>query len=509
MMRLNLNPRRWLGTRRGRVTAAALLLAALIGLGGWARDALRPNVYFISGLSLKYYQADRVPEDVVAKLEGLSGKEFVSKSGVIDAIRTTVGAEAFRAHESALSGRIRTRHCWPNSSPQRVHAIQDSRGHPLHNRFGIEVLIPQRELPPVATQLEFLPGGAGVLVLGKFGHLTWFGPDWKPRMTLQVPGVFEGGEDVGALGMAVDPDFAQNRFVYIAFVSTQGNQNVIQRVTLATDAGAAVASRVDILRLAKDRTQDVHGIGALHFSDRFTDPLSNAGVLLAQVGKPGDASAVWADYEGAILALLPGRGPAGGYTALPTPVAGRALAFLRRESTLPVARGLRSPFTGAPWRGRIIIGDVGASGAHSHEEVNVFTGGEDFGWPRCQDPHLHGDFTPPIIAYRRNDPAVTVDDPEAVASEGRSVIVGVVYDGVGTDRYRGTLNRRLLYGDFYLGFLRGARLTDQAQVEDDVFLMHLPSFSSMRIGPDGFIYGVTAIGDKGFFRLLLKRPPGQ
>ncbi|HEX7929157.1 MAG TPA: hypothetical protein VF678_16295, partial [bacterium] len=131
------------------------------------------------------------------------------------------------------------------------------------------------------------------------------------------------------------------------------------------------------------------------------------------------------------------------------------------------------------------------------------------GWPRCQDPGLHGDFTPPIIAYRRNDPGVTLDDPEAIKSEGRSVIVGVVYEGAPVDRYQGALDRRLIYGDFYLGFTRGARLNGKAEVEDDVFMMHLPSWTSMRIGPDGYVYGVTAIGDKGLFRLILKRPPGK
>jgi hypothetical protein len=104
---------------------------------------------------------------------------------------------------------------------------------------------------------------------------------------------------------------------------------------------------------------------------------------------------------------------------------------------------------------------------------------------------------------------LTVDDPEGVPSEGRSIIVGVVYEGADTDRYQGTLDRRLLYADFYLGFLRGARLNDRAEVEDDVFLMHLPHLTSMRIGPDGHVYGVTAFGDKGLFRLVLRRPPGR
>jgi hypothetical protein len=259
---------------------------------------------------------------------------------------------------------------------------------------------------------------------------------------------------------------------------------------------------VDILRLPKDVTQPVHGIGSLFFDAH--------GALLVQVGKPGDYPKAWADYEGSVLALLPGRGTEGGHTALPIPLWRRVAAVLRRESTLPVARGLRAPFTGTQWRGLLIIGDVGASGPHSYEEIDVYKGQwADFGWPECQASHLHGPYTPPILAYRRNDPGLTVDDPEGVPSEGRSIIVGVVYEGADTDRYQGTLDRRLLYADFYLGFLRGARLNDRAEVEDDVFLMHLPHLTSMRIGPDGHVYGVTAFGDKGLFRLVLRRPPGR
>lgn len=112
-----------------------------------------------------------------------------------------------------------------------------------------------------------------------------------------------------------------------------------------------------------------------------------------------------------------------------------------------------------------------------------------------------------MISYRRNDHTVTEDDPETPDTNARSVIVGVVYEGASTDRYQGTLDGRLLYGDFFLGFLRGAKLNDRGEVVDDVFLMHLPNLTSMRIGPDGYIYGVTAFGDKGLFRLILKRTP--
>jgi glucose/arabinose dehydrogenase len=484
--------------RGGRFVLAAVALVALGALGWTLQTLLQSKVYFVSRVAFDYYRDAKVPEPVIERLMPLERRYFATKAALLEQMRRHVGEAAFAAHGTTLERYVRTAACNANVSPRRVYEVTDSRGHPLYNSMRYQVVIPQAQLPPVTTDLQFLPGGEGALVIGKFGHVVWFGPDWRPRMKFQVPDVFDGPDDQGALGLMPDPDFPSNRFFYIAFVNAAGVQSVVQRFSLKGDAEQVVASRRDVIRLPKDTRVKYHGIGSLAFLPER--------VLLIQVGDPTKHAQAWRDPEGKLLAVVPDLDDDGGYRAPTMPFLERIRAFWNFGFSIVAAGGLRAPFSGTLWNNQLIMGDVGGTGPNSVEEINIFTRrGQNFGWGACEDPVLHGKFDPPIIAYRRSDPAVVADDPEAPNTDARSVIVGVVYDGVATDRYQGALTRRLLYSDFYLGFLRGARLNHLGEVEDDVLLTHLPFLTSMAIGPDGYIYGTTAMGRVGLFRVIPRR----
>ncbi len=489
---------RWLRprTRLGRFLLAAAALAIGAAIGASIRQAARPVVYYVSHASLRNYRAQHVPDVVVDRLLEIAGKVAPTRQAVLDDVRRQVGDGDYRTHEQTFAKFLNTKPCWPNASPLRVHVPADSRAHPAYGRFGAETVVPSPQLPAVPTQFDFLPAGEGVLVLGKLGGLNWLGQDFRPRLAVQLPDVYPGGDDEGALGLAVDPGFASNRFIYVSHVDGAGTGDVIVRLTLLGEAAAILKSRVEILRFAKDNRENFHGIAGMRF-DR-------AGVLQVQVGDPTDHSQQWGDYQGKLLGIVPGRGPGGGYELPPATLWQRLRGVFRFGSPLILADGLRAPFSSTQWRDYLIMGDVGGNGPWSQEEIDVYRApGQNFGWGVCEQPLLHADFDPPAIAFRRGDPGVDADDALSNQTDRRSVIVGVVYDGAAADRYAGLLERRLLYADFFLGFLRGARLSGTAQVEDDVFLMHLPFLTSMRIGPDGSIYGVTALGTQGLFRLIL------
>ena len=331
--------------------------------------------------------------------------------------------------------------------------------------------------------------------MGKYGDVFHYDADYKKRAAFKIPGIFEGSNDQGAFGLALDPAFLENRFVYVAFVTTSGTQSVVQRFSWRGDGPAAIASLVDILRISKDNTNKYHGIGAIHFNPQ--------GILLVPVGDPTEHAQKNWHFEGKLLGLIPGRGPKGGYSAPDLGWWHLLRGTIVHGSAIVMASGLRSPWTATPWGDWLIIGDVGGNGAFSTEEINaVHRPGLNFGWGACEDPHLHGPYTPPSIFFRRNDPVPEQDYGDPPQTSARSVLVGAVYDNPTQDRYGGKLNGRLLYGDFYLGFIRGALLNEEGAVTDDVFLAKLPFASNLRIGPDGYIYAVTAFGEQGLLRLV-------
>ncbi|MEP6760636.1 MAG: PQQ-dependent sugar dehydrogenase, partial [Sporichthyaceae bacterium] len=105
---------------------------------------------------------------------------------------------------------------------------------------------------------------AGMLTLGRSGLLTLVPTASAPRVVGQIPGV-AGRGDLGALGLAVDPDFATTGFVYIAYnpVTPDGEVARISRWTLSpADAPTAMGAE-RILLDGIVMKQPVHGIGTV------------------------------------------------------------------------------------------------------------------------------------------------------------------------------------------------------------------------------------------------------
>jgi glucose/arabinose dehydrogenase len=253
--------------------------------------------------------------------------------------------------------------------------------------------------------------------------------DIRPRVNF-------GGE-MGLLGVAFHPAFAQNQRFYVNYVRMLGTgqiQSVIAeyRVSAANANQADPASERILLTVNQPFTN--HKGGQLAFGpDRFLyiglgdggsggDPLDNAQNLQTFLGKmlriDVDRTA------GALPYAIPADNPF---------VAGGGLPEIW-------AYGLRNPFRFSfdAATGRLFAGDAGQN---SFEEVDVVQKGGNYGWNVMEGLHC---FKP---ATGCNMTGLILPIAEYGRSEGVAVIGGYVYRGPGIPALAGSY----VFGDFGSG----------------------------------------------------------
>jgi glucose/arabinose dehydrogenase len=200
----------------------------------------------------------------------------------------------------------------------------------------------------------------------------------------------------GLLGVALDPNFAQNQFVYVYYtVPAAAGRAPFNRVSRLTASGdtAVAGSETVLLDLEPLSAATNHNGGAIHFG--------GDGKLYVAVGEnanPTNSQTV-ANRLGKLLRINPdGTIPADNPTAIVgipgTPTGANRAIW---------AAGLRNPFGFAvqPGTGRLFVHDVGAT---AFEEVNEGGAGRNYGWPATEgdfDPAAFPNFTRPLYAYGR------------------------------------------------------------------------------------------------------------
>lgn len=288
---------------------------------------------------------------------------------------------------------------------------------------------------------------------------------------LQLNVNLEFGER-GLDGIALDPRFPQNGFVYVFYTTTEPRDRV-SRFTVQGDTIAA-SSEVVLWQHPATSSQIHHG-GALAFG--------LDGKLYIAVGDQDNSAnaPLLSTPSGKILRLnkdgsIPSDNP-----------------FLATPGALPEiwARGLRNPFrmTFDPTRGTLWIGDVGGNGDTSWEEIERGVAGADYGWPTQEGPVCYSGncatITPATYQYRHDDPAF------AVGLHGGSVIAGAVYRGTQFPaEYRGNL----FIADYANRWIR--RLVFDAAghvIADPVFLPgpEAGPVVGLSVGSDGALYYVA------------------
>ena len=253
------------------------------------------------------------------------------------------------------------------------------------------------------TALAFTPDGR-LLSPGKDGPLYLIRPGGTPVVALDISARVCFDSERGVLGVAVDPLFAQNRFIYLYYTykkfgtcprnTASAPVNRISRFVLADTDVIDPASEVVLVDNIPS-PDGIHNAGDLGFGAD--------GHLYASVGDGGcdfrgdsgcsllnDASRDLGGLSGKILRIArdgtsPADNPYAGGTGPGVPCRLTGSTNVNKRCTEIYASGLRNPFRFAmdPDGPRININDVGAA---KWEEVDRLAAGADFGWNVREGP---------------------------------------------------------------------------------------------------------------------------
>jgi glucose/arabinose dehydrogenase len=293
--------------------------------------------------------------------------------------------------------------------------------------------------------------------------------------------------EMGLLGLAFDPEFATNGFLYLYAThppggdparceegSPAGRENRLVRVTVAADAIDLASLVVIFDGIATDGGN--HDGGDVHVGPDGFLYIAPGDTGRGDFGDPGDATNPYARDvrrpEGKVLRMTRDGRPA------PTnPFRGKGGA-----ADFVFARGLRNPFrfTFDPETGLLWAADVGQN---TWEEIDVVRAGDDLGWPLCEGhappSACPGDTVPPVYVYNH-------------AGDDASITGGVFYDRDLMPAFRGDY----FFGDYVLGTIWRARL-DAARTgfaaDPEVFAREARGPVHFTVGLDGALYYV-AIG---------------
>jgi glucose/arabinose dehydrogenase len=248
------------------------------------------------------------------------------------------------------------------------------------------------------TAIAFLPDGR-LLTTEQGGRLGILNGGTTTDTLATIPVCSDS--EMGLLGIAVDPGFATNGFVYLYRTkpaadgcgSSTGRFNQVVRVTVS---GGSAGALTELLSGIRTDGGNHDGGGLLVGPDgKLWVGVGDTGLGDNQ-GGPGSSTNPYAqdlgELEGKLLRLELDGSPAAG-----NPFVGQAGA--RAEI---FAYGFRNPFrfgfdpiTNAPW-----LGDVGDL---TFEELDDVTAGGNYAWPRCEGTKPDGCEQPgdidPILTY--------------------------------------------------------------------------------------------------------------
>ncbi|MBK9401433.1 MAG: PQQ-dependent sugar dehydrogenase [Bacteroidetes bacterium] len=186
----------------------------------------------------------------------------------------------------------------------------------------------------------------------------------------------------GLLGIAFDPAFATNQYIYLYYTVSSGANNRISRFTANGDVAVA-GSEVVLLNLDPLTSATNHNGGTMQFGPD--------GKLYVGIGENANsANAQNLDtYHGKILRLNTDGTPASGNPY--------STGSVQRRSVW--SYGVRNPYTLTfqPGTGKLFVNDVGQN---TWEEINNATsGGLNFGWPAAEGTSSNSAYANPVYSY--------------------------------------------------------------------------------------------------------------
>lgn len=386
------------------------------------------------------------------------------------------------------------------------------------------------------------------MTLSKDGRIWWVERKGKLRMwnpanpaaavTLVTLPVYSGSE-FGASGIALDPNFASNNWLYAFWaVNTQnpnGSRNFrISRFTVANNA-IDLASQKPLLEIPFTNFGCCHTAGSMmfDFSGNLWVAVGNTtdnGILdagaagtnyVSQTNPHGDDQRGAANTNsllGKILRIKPKALPEGG--TAPAPGVGVTydipagnLFAVGTDKTRPeiYTMGHRNPYTLQvdPYRNWLTWGDIGPDEGLQSEEHNLVTKPGFMGWPYFAGNNIKFrgtvgiaaasmDPNKPLNKSKNNTGLEELPPAQPAIRPYRqsAAITGPIYyyDGRLTAAYRlpPHFNKKWLFSDFNAGYVRVASpAEDGKSLASDVEFFSSAFLSrplDMEIGPDGALY---------------------
>lgn len=363
--------------------------------------------------------------------------------------------------------------------------------------------------------LEFLPGqGGDSIAVTQGGDVYYLDQNFNqvgPTFNIDVQTA--DNHEQGLQNIVADPKFNDggNHFVYIYYTvpeaAPEPDTNRVARFTVNVDKGANTFSLSDEKTVIEFHKSEV---GAGHMAGNHNGGsmvFMNEDELAIGVGDGAGNGDIAQDETlnlGKIHRLIPDRTSVGGidptFPGNDVPNAPDTVYSL----------GVRNPFTlVVDDTGDLFMGDVGQSTA---EEINcVYEANENYGWPNCEglcECISQGNCTPPFTTYVRpihfylhSDSTFEDEDPAPNSGGGHSIMVSSFYKGT---NYGKVFTGKILYNEFYRGWVRAATLNLLDQVTKTEHIGHQEGITGLHENPvDGLLYGPSLGGSDRILRMDL------
>jgi glucose/arabinose dehydrogenase len=318
-------------------------------------------------------------------------------------------------------------------------------------RFRVEIVATGLDIP---WSLNFAPDRR-LFVTERPGRILILDLGTRTsQLALTLDDVFAQGE-AGALGLALDPGFAETKLVYLYYTARTPGGAAVNRIVRYREVGGQLGERA--LLLDNIPANGIHDGGRLRFGPD--------GLLYATAGDAANSAFAQdlASPGGKFLRLNPD-----GTTPRDNPSGSNVYSL-----------GHRNP-QGLDWHPA--TGDLWASehGNTGNDEINVIEAGANYGWPRIEGAQTTAGLRTPITFYN-----------PSIAPSGASF-------------YRGQLFARFV-NDLFVATLRGShllrlrvdgpgrRIVSQERLLENEY----GRIRDVVSGPDGFLYFATSNGRGG------------
>jgi uncharacterized repeat protein (TIGR03806 family) len=309
-----------------------------------------------------------------------------------------------------------------------------------------------------ATAMAVAPDGR-VFVCEQTGALRVVEKDKvlsEPFVKLTVDSYWERG----LIGVALDPEFARNHFVYVCYVAPKPYPH--HRISRFTEKdNVAVPDCESVLLEGDDQTKLGGAQPAGHQGGHLN--FGKDGKLYVGIGEQtaGSPSQKLDTFQGKMLRIN-----SDGSIPKDNPFFEKAKGKYRAIWAL----GLRNPFAFAvqPSSGRIFINDVGDARL---EEINEGAAGANYGWPEAEGPSTNPKFRNPIHAYDHHT--------------GRSITGGAFYNPA-KKQFPEEYTGKYFFADFMDNWVR---FLDPGHPESaPLFATGLVGPVDLQVAPDGSLY---------------------